>query len=79
MSYLYFNELNTDAKIKTRLWEVMNTSTDAVLGRIKFYGAWRKYIFQPLTNTLTLFDAKCLREIADFCEQQTEAWRTEVA
>lgn len=72
MSHLYFNELNNEGK-KTLRWEVMNTSTDEVLGVIQFRGAWRKYVFVP--SQFTLYDASCLREIADFTESETKKWR----
>lgn len=74
--HLLFNELNTEG-LKTKIWEVMNTSTDAVLGRVKFLGAWRKYVFTPITSQQTWFDANCLREIADFTESETSKWRIE--
>jgi hypothetical protein len=76
MSYLYFNELNTDGR-KTRIWEVTATATDEVLGRISFWGAWRKYIFSPLAGTF--FDASCLEEISSFTAQVTKEWRESVA
>ena len=71
-SHLYFNELN-NAEKKTRKWEVMAIATDEVLGMVSFWGAWRKYIFKPLAATL--YDASCMREIADFTEAQTKIWR----
>lgn len=72
MSHLYFNELN-NAERKTRRWEVTATASDEVLGHVAFFGAWRKYVFRPLAATL--YDASCLREIADFTESETKKWR----
>jgi|SRR5882724_5634382 len=71
-SHLYFNELNNADK-KTRLWEVTAVASDEVLGIVSFWGAWRKYVFKP--NAATLYDASCMREIADFTEAQTALWR----
>jgi hypothetical protein len=76
VSHLYFNELNNEGK-KTRIWEVMSTATDEVLGKIKFRGAWRKYIYEP--SQYTLYDASCLREISDFTESRTKEWRESLA
>ena len=43
----------------------------AALGRISWRGQWRKYTYMPSEFTSTIYDASCLREIADFCEQET--------
>lgn len=53
----------------TKLWHV-TTLDSGVLGEIRWFGAWRKYCFYPTSGTI--FDKGCLREIADFCEAQTE-------
>ena len=74
MSYLYFNELNTE--LKTRRWEVMSVAQETVLGHVRFWSAWRKYVFAP--HDRTLYDADCLQEITDFCQEQTRVWRNEV-
>jgi hypothetical protein len=58
---------------KTKIWEVMSKGQGAILGVIKWYGAWRKYSFSPRSNTI--FEEKCLRDIADFCERETLAHR----
>jgi len=72
LSRLYFNELNIEGR-KTRLWEVTATASDEVLGRISFWGAWRKYTFSPYAGTV--YDANCLRDIATFAEIETNKWR----
>lgn len=74
MSHLYFNEINTSGK--TKRWEVTATATDGILGIVCFWGAWRKYIFKP--TAATIFDASCLRDIADFTDKETTNWRSEV-
>lgn len=45
----------------------------APLGEIKFVGGWRRFAFFPYGNTL--YEQDCLRDIADFCEARTKAWR----
>jgi hypothetical protein len=72
VSNLYFNELNNVGK-KTRQWEVTAVASDEVLGHVSFWGAWRKYVFKPLAATL--YDASCMREIADFTETATKNWK----
>jgi hypothetical protein len=74
MEWIEFQE--QAVKAKTRFWNV--TPTDApwdVLGRIKWYSPWRKYCFFPSNGaitTYTVFEWKCLRAIAQFCEDQTK-------
>ena len=53
---------------KTKKWSVTNKSTRVFVGQVKWYGGWRRYAF--FTDADMLFDADCLREIADFLEQQ---------
>lgn len=48
-------------------------ASDKPLGAVLFYPRWRRYVFQPYSNTL--YEHDCLRDIADFCEAQTRAWR----
>ena len=54
---------------KTNIYEVQNIH-GASLGRITWFGAWRKYTFNPATGAL-LFDVDCLRQIADWLEEKT--------
>ena len=55
---------------KTRLWAVVSLEGGVRLGRIRWYGPWRKYSFYP--EAATVFEKTCLRDIADFCEAQTK-------
>lgn len=53
----------------THVWEVVSVR-GTVLGRVDWWpGCWRRYTFTPRASTI--FDPGCLREIADFCEDQT--------
>jgi membrane glycosyltransferase len=56
---------------KTLRWQVVNTRTGNVCGQIRWWGAWWKYCFFPQDNHL--FDADCMRLIADFMEQNRAA------
>jgi hypothetical protein len=54
----------------TRIWAV--NSGLATLGDVRWYSYWRRFVFEPKTRWhQVVFDASCLREIADFCEEQT--------
>ena len=57
-------------KPKTNVWSVHNAETRVSLGIIKWYGAWRKYCFFPLSDTV--FCAKCLGEISWFMRVEME-------
>jgi len=58
---------------KTNIYYVRN-STGHYLGKISWFSPWRRYAFDPATGAL-LFDAKCLRQIADWCADRTEEHR----
>lgn len=61
-------------KPKTKTWRV---GSQQPLGWIQWHGGWRKYTFFPGVDTM--YDADCLREIAEFCEARTKevhaSWR----
>lgn len=75
MSFINFVEIHDTGK-KTKQFYIQNKAnlTD-ILGYISFYPRWRKYIFIPNRAITVIFDVSCLREIADFCETQTNEWR----
>ena len=58
---------------KTERFTVVATQGDVFLGRIAWYGRWRKYAFEPFRDTV--FEQDCLRDIADFCEAKTKEHR----
>ncbi len=51
----------------TRIWAV--NSGVATLGEVRWYSHWRRYVFAPNSAAWMelVFDASCLRELADFC------------
>lgn len=66
-----------DMRRKTDQWRVVSTSRMGVLlGRIAWYGSWRKFSFMPNSNLPLVFEEDCLRDIADFCVQQTKKYRS---
>ena len=71
--FIRFEMLDRPADRKTDIWIVYPRSGSAQLGEVKFFGAWRKFCFFP--GAAMIFDCSCLRDIAEFCEQVTNAWR----
>lgn len=59
---------------KTRQFSVNSRSNRSLIGYVKWWGNWRKYVFFPLNSTL--FDDKCMRQIAQFCEEATTAHKS---
>jgi hypothetical protein len=53
---------------KTKRWSV-DTLNGILLGHVQWYGQWRQYSFFP--HDATVFERKCLRDIASFCEMKT--------
>ena len=58
---------------KTKTWDVMTKEEHAILGEIRWFGRWRGYAFFPLTDTV--FEKTCLRDIANFIEEQNNLHR----
>ena len=54
-------------------WSVFVKGKTTWLGTVGWYGRWRRYVFFP--ETAMLFDAACLRELAEFMESQTQPQR----
>jgi hypothetical protein len=62
---------------KTSTWVVQNRENQTVLGRISYFGRWRKYVFEPYAEMV--FEETCLRDIAMFCQQQSTLQRKQAA
>ena len=58
---------------KTQVWRVHAIRNLALLGTIKWLGRWRQYTFYPEGDTI--FNAGCLREIADKAEELSKDHR----
>lgn len=55
---------------KTNVYEVTD-ETNFPLGRISWFGRWRKYSFMPSASCV--FEETCMRDIAQFIEEETKA------
>lgn len=54
---------------KTNIYEVTAKADNFPLGRIAWFGRWRKYTFQPSSDCV--FEETCMREISLFIQQET--------
>lgn len=65
-----FNHLSSSGK--TSVWTVGGEG-DNCIGSIDWYGRWRSYVFNPRPETI--FEQTCLRDIAQFIEDENKAQR----
>jgi hypothetical protein len=77
MSYVIF-----DCKVQVRngvtfVWSVRNAQSGVRIGLVKWWPAWRKYVYQADDDTI--YDPACLREIADWVEARTKEHRDDLA
>jgi len=64
-----------ELRAKTKVYVIANKDDGSVLGEVKWFGRWRKYA-AALNG---MFEEKCMREIADFCEKLTREHKQEKA
>jgi hypothetical protein len=69
MAFVKFENAGLSDSAKTQKW-LASSVAGAILGNISWFSQWRRYAFQPIAGTV--YDATCLREIADFIENRTE-------
>jgi hypothetical protein len=56
---------------KTKRWHVATKDdSEDLIGEIRWFGPWECYVLYPFGRTV--FEKQCLRDIADFCEEQTK-------
>jgi len=73
MANLKFINAGQSASGKTQVWGVLSVHSGHLIGAVKWYGRWRRYVIYPQDGTL--FDAECLSEIAAFLSTQMEMRR----
>jgi len=49
-------------------WFCRNNKTKEILGMVTWYGPWKRWVFEGEPGCV--FDYTCLRDIADFLENQ---------
>ena len=75
--YIEILEVGKSPSGKTSIWEVRNKNTQEYLGRIKWHGAWRKYVFEsPPSELFWIYDSQCLTQIAQFLEKSNRWHKT---
>lgn len=67
--YLNFTETGRSQTGKTAIFDVVSKNGNHVLGKIAWYGNWRKYCFY--TAAAAILDENCLGDISSFIEEQT--------
>ena len=75
-AHIRFEELPNMGK-KTKTWRVVGRESHVGLGEVRFYPAWRKYVFLPAPETI--FDFGCLQTIELFLISETNTWRAGLA
>jgi hypothetical protein len=58
---------------RTAVWRILPKGEQGGIGDVRWYAPWRRYCLMPFGNTV--FEEKCLREIATFCEDRTKEHR----
>lgn len=68
--YIDIVEVGKSASGLTKVFEVRNKRDpeNDIPGIIKWNGGWRKYVYY---SGEAYYDSQCLRQIADFCDDQT--------
>ena len=72
--HLSMSNVRPSASGKTKIWDVDNLTTLETLGRIRWHGPWRKYVFE--TYAPMIMDASCATQITDFLAAAMRDWST---
>lgn len=73
MKYITITQSGLSPSGKTKVFRVDSKEAGFEIGYVRFYPKWRKYVYEPLDDTI--YEQVCLREIASFIEQETITWR----
>lgn len=68
--YIGIEEQPNPGKV-TKVWQIYNKSTMDICGYIKWYGGWRKYVFETV-DRIRIYDWELLRALAEMCETKTQ-------
>lgn len=71
-TYISFCKGPKELKRKSDIYSIRSLDGD-LLGYIKWFPSWRKYVFYPYQNTV--YEETCLREVAEFIEQETKLYK----
>ena len=71
-TYFFFQDRGPVSPGKvTHVFDVCRKDTSILIGHIRWTSQWKKYCFVPLV-TCGAIDSISIREIADFCDQETD-------
>ena len=78
-THIYFRNLghmngSRGYQRKTNIYDVCATGDNFLLGQIKWFSRWRKYVFEPSVNTI--YEETCMRDISQFIEEETKSQKT---
>ena len=76
--YIRFELEGSSDSGKTQIWKVLTKDSNVLLGHVRWYGPWRCYSFFVSSRDGEfdlVFEKTCLRDIANFCENQTQRHR----
>ncbi len=68
--WIAFWQLPRYARRLTEIWEVRTADHSQLLGEVRWFARWRRYVLFPTPGTV--FEPTCLRDIANFCERETQ-------
>ena len=54
---------------KTKRWLIRSRSGGGVLGVVSWYGSWRAYTLEPISDRRIVFSADCLDDISGFLKR----------
>ena len=67
--WIRFVYIGTSPSGKTKKWEVIAKEDETILGYITWAAVWKGYVFSA-TDEHIIFEKTCLRDIANFIEEQ---------
>lgn len=73
MAEEYLRFVQTGDTGKTKTWDIVSIHHGNVLGRVRWYGGWRQYVFYP--EPQTLWNDGCLETVRRFLREQMAARR----
>lgn len=74
--YIYFMRQGTPKRMRTSVWSCRNLRSGAILGIIKWHGAWRQYCF--FTKGEIILNRGCMADITEFINQLHEERKTKM-
>ncbi len=67
IKFIFIHFVKIADKPKTSVWSCRNNKSDSELGRVRWYPAWRQYIYEPACEAV--YSVGCLEDINDFIKQ----------